>query len=144
MKRIVEEEEEEHRPTICSFSSSSLRFCWMEAPSAGATSAQSMPSRPSSCWDSCNTRRVGTGQNREDRGTSRTRKALRRQQDVLPALQLRRLLVADVAQLLLQRLQLRHLLLFPGAEQGGDLLVQLHGLSRSRRVPDGLLRLQQL
>lgn len=51
---------------------------------------------------------------------------VRRLQDVLTRLQLGRLAVADVAQLLLQRLQLRHFLFFPGAEQGSDLLVQLH------------------
>lgn len=52
--------------------------------------------------------------------------ALRRLQDVLPTLQLSRLPVADVAQLLLQRLQLHHVVLLACTEQGGDLLVQLH------------------
>ena len=51
---------------------------------------------------------------------------LRRLQDVLSALELSRLPVADVAQLLLKRLQLHHILLLAGAEQGSDLLVQLH------------------
>lgn len=53
-------------------------------------------------------------------------KALCCLQDVLSALQLSRLAVADVAQLLLQRLQLGHFLLLSGAEQGSNLLVQLH------------------
>lgn len=52
--------------------------------------------------------------------------ALRCLQDVLPALQLGGLSVADVTQLLLQRLQLGHILLLPDIEQGGNLLVQLH------------------
>lgn len=52
--------------------------------------------------------------------------ALRRLQDVLPALQLGGLSVTDVTQLLLQRLQLSHILLLPDIEQGGNLLVQLH------------------
>lgn len=52
--------------------------------------------------------------------------ALRCLQDVLSALQLGGLSVTDVAQLLLQRLQLRHILLLPDTEQGGNLLVQLH------------------
>lgn len=52
--------------------------------------------------------------------------ALRCLQDVLPALQLSGLSVTDVTQLLLQCLQLCHILLLPDIEQGGNLLVQFH------------------
>lgn len=170
--------QKEHTPTLCSFSSSSLRFCCIEAPSAGATSAQSIPSRLSNCWD--NWREGGrqgvapslfqhncvwicviaqilldlTAQKKLLIGgkpllshykLSRwphwlqfcqkapvsnllggAVEALRCLQDVLSALQLGGLSVTDVTQLLLQRLQLRHILLLPDTEQGGNLLVQLH------------------